>query len=375
MVVETKAKKIDGDTHFFYTPDFLDLKNLLPRTKVPQLADMYWRDGERFSDPGGVRQRLTGERGREGFGGPGSSVDPTRNAEVRLQEMDRLGFDMQVLITQNALPAPLRPDQDKPLWLRIALAQLYNNYAVELQNKYPDRYIPMATIPWDDIPESIKELERIKKLGLKVVQIAGSYLNENLDAYELYPFWEAVSGLDLALIVHDTPQPCGGTIRDHTTPYPMVGTERYHRLHLGTYVGFGIDYTVACAALTLGGVFDEFPDLRFLFYEAGASWMMYAMLGCDRAFYIERACSRTNTPPSELIKQHCVTAIESLEPVEQLVQAYGSENFILGTDFPHPEFQRLPNATSDIEEKPGLSDEAKRNILGGNLVRMLKLEM
>src|SRR5581483_5851762 len=131
----------------------------------------------------------------------------------------RLGFDMQVLITQNALPAPLRPDQDKPLWLRIALAQLYNNCAVDLQNKYPDRYIPMATVPWDDIPESIKELERVKKLGLKAVQIAGSYLHENLDVYDLYPFWEAVSALDLALIVHDTPQPCGGTIRDHTTPY------------------------------------------------------------------------------------------------------------------------------------------------------------
>lgn len=374
MVVEAKTRKIDGDTHFFYTPDFQDLKNVLPKSKVPQLADMYWRDGERFANPNGVRFDLTGERGREGFGGGAAGrPDPTRDAEARLQEMDKLGFDMQVLITQNALPAPLRHDQDKPLWLRIALAQIYNNCAVDLQNKYPDRYIPMATIPWDDIPESIKELERVKKLGLKVVQIAGSYMDRNLDSYELYPFWEAVSALEMPLIVHDTPQPCGGGILDHQTPYPMVGTERYHRLHIGTYVGFGIDYTVACAALTLGGVFDEFPDLRFLFYEAGASWMMYAMLGCDRAFYIERACSRTNTRPSELIREHCLTAIESIEPVEQLVQAYGADNFILGTDFPHPEFQRLPNATTDITDKPGLSDEAKQKILGGNLARVLKV--
>ena len=231
----------------------------------------------------------------------------------------------------------------------------------------------MATVPWDDIDGSIKELERVKKLGLRAVQIAGSYMDRNLDVYELYPFWEAVTGLGLVCIVHNSTQPCGGAIIDHTTPYPMVGHERYHRLHLGTYLGFGIDYAVACASLSLGGVLDEFPDLHFIFYEAGASWMTHAMLGSDRSFFIERACARTNERPSELIMRHCMTAIESLEPIEELVAAYGSDNFIIGTDFPHPEFQRLPNSTTDITDKPGLSEQDKAKILGGNLARVLKL--
>ena len=89
--------------------------------------------------------------------------------------MDRLGFDMQVLITQNVLPSPLRQPSEKPIWLRSALGQLYNNAAADLQNRYPNRFIPMATIPWDDIPGSIKELERVKRLGLRAVHIAGSY--------------------------------------------------------------------------------------------------------------------------------------------------------------------------------------------------------
>jgi len=59
--------------------------------------------------------------------------------------------------------------------------------------------------------------------------------------------------------------------------------------------------------------------------------------------------------------------------VEQIVEAYGDDNFFIGTDFPHPEFQFLPNATTDISDKPGLSEEAKRKILGGNLARALKL--
>jgi predicted TIM-barrel fold metal-dependent hydrolase len=369
MVIEAKTRKIDGDTHFFYTPDFKSLRELLPLSKQRELADMEWRDAERFANPNGVRAELTGE----GAGARNGAPDPARDPEARLREMDRLGFDMQVLITQNALPSPLRPGSDKPLWLRTALAELYNNCAVDIRNRYPDRFIPMATVPWDDIQGSIQELERVRKLGLRAVQIAGSFGDRNLDVYELYPFWEAVSALDMVCIVHNSTQPCGGAIIDHTTPYPMVGHERYHRLHIGTYVGFGIDYTVSCAALTLGGVLDEFPDLRFLFYEAGATWMLYAMLGCDRSFYIERACARCNERPSDLIKRHCLTAIESLEPVEQFVAAYGADNFILGTDFPHPEFQRLPNATTDITDKPGLSEEDKNKILGGNLARVLKL--
>ena len=118
---------------------------------------------------------------------------------------------------------------------------------------------------------------------------------------------------------------------------------------------------------------DQFPKLRFLFFEAGATWMAYAMHGADRSFYIERACSRTNTRPSELILQHCMTAVENVEPLDQLVEVYGADNFVIGTDFPHPEFQRLPNATTDVTSRTKLSDENKAKILGGNLARALRI--
>ena len=202
----------------------------------------------------------------------------------------------------------------KPPWRRTARAQLYNNAAAALQERYADRFICQATFPWDDIEASVKEVERASALGFRAVSICGSWMDQNLDAYELYPFWEAVSGCDMACIVHNFTQGHRGSMTEHITPYPMVGTERYHRLHIGTYVGFGLDYAVACCALTLGGVLEEFPNLRFLFFEAGASWMAHAMHGADRSFYIERACSRSDALPSELIKRHCMTAIESLEP-------------------------------------------------------------
>ena len=365
-----RTKRIDGDTHFAVPVDYNDLKGVLPKSRHAEAQDMMWRDGLRFANPQGVRDSL----GQRVTGGPpatrrGDDRDPVAIVQERIEAMNRLGFDTQVVLTQSAMPSPLRA-ADKPLWLRAALARLYNDSAAKLQQDYPDRFITHATVPWDDIDESVRELERSHKLGLRTVLIAGSYLDKNLDEYALFPFWEAVNALGFTCLVHDTPQPCGGAILDHTTPYPMLGTERYHRLHIGTYLGFGIDYTMSCAALTLGGVLDEFPNLRFIFMEAGALWMSYAMVGADRSFFIEPACSRTRTRPSELIRRHCLTEIQGMEPVEQIVAAYGSENLFLATDFPHPEFQVLPNSVGGILDREHLSDTDKENILGGNLARV-----
>ncbi len=74
--------------------------------------------------------------------------------------------------------------------------------------------------------------------------------------------------------------------------------------------------------------------------------------------------------PSELIRRHCLTEIQGMEPVEQIVAAYGSENLFLATDFPHPEFQVLPNSVGGILDREHLSDTDKENILGGNLARV-----
>src|SRR6266540_2483845 len=113
-----RTRRIDGDSHFSHSIDSQELRNLLPRQRVREAEDMMWRDAERFVDPTGFRVSV----GREKAKAASDRPDPQRNAEARLTEMDKLGFDTQVLITQNALPSPLRPQAEKPLWLRSALA-------------------------------------------------------------------------------------------------------------------------------------------------------------------------------------------------------------------------------------------------------------
>ena len=107
MATEIRTKRIDADTHFNLSVDYKDLNDLLPRARNAELQNMMWLDAERMLDPDGVRARLPGAGERPDDRGG----DPDWDPEARIEEMGRLGFDMQVLNTQRAMPAPLhQPD-------------------------------------------------------------------------------------------------------------------------------------------------------------------------------------------------------------------------------------------------------------------------
>lgn len=355
---------VDCDSHIVPRVDLDSLKDLLPEGLSLEARDMYIREARLWTEPNAAR----GVRDE----GP----TPLRDPEVRVKVLDDvLGVDTQVLIPHGPfshLYGGSPEGEDKPLPVRIAMAKAYNNAVAAIQKQYPDRFIASAVLPFDDLEESRMEARRVvNELGLEAIQLPANWMGHNFDAMELYPFWDVINALNIAIFVHHIPQGCDGTLGDHVPHYPIVGQERMRRLHLGTYLGFGLEYAMCVASLSLGGVLDGFPNLRFCFFEAGAGWLPYAMMvGCDRSFYIANACSRTRTPPSELIREHCFTAMESTEVIPALVESMGSENFFFGSDYPHPEYARLPNDVTTYAGLP-IADRDKENILGQTMLKVL----
>ena len=373
MATTVATKRIDVDTHFYPRVDYKALKEYLPRPLTAEAKDMLVRDTMRAAEPDRVAAETAGKSPSMN-----NTPNPHRDPDARAEAMDKTGFQMQVLIPDvlfSNLYGASPTGGDLVLPIRTALCKVYNDAVAAAQWGYSDRFLGLATIPFDDLDASVDEARRaVRDLGLRAVLVPGNWMGKNFDDLELFPFWGALNELGVAVFVHHIPQPCGArrTV-DHQPRYPMIGMERMRRLHVGTYLGFGLEYIMACAALTLGGVLDEFPNLRFCFFEAGASWMPYAMYGADRSFEIEPQCARTTSLPSEVIRRHCLTAVEPAEHLEQIVAAMGSENFFFGTDFPHPEFQRYQNTAAAITDRAGLSQQDKDNILGNNIARFLRL--
>jgi predicted TIM-barrel fold metal-dependent hydrolase len=361
------TKIVDCDSHIVPRVDLDSLGDLLPQGLTAQARDMYAREARMWAEPGAGR-------GRTESTGP----VPLRDPEVRLKVLDDdLGVDMQVLIPHGQfghLYGGTPEGEDKPLPTRIAVVKAYNNAVAAIQRQFPDRYIATALLPFDDLEESRQEARRaVTELGIGAIQLPANWMGHNFDAMELYPFWDTINEMDVPIFVHHIPQSCAGSLVDHVPRYPIVGQDRMRRLHIGVYIGFGIEYAVCVAALSLGGVLDEFPNLRFCFFESGAGWLPYAAMGADRSFYIQNACSRTRTPPSQLIRKHCFTAVEFSQHIPALVQMYGSENFFFGTDYPHGEWVHLPN---DVQTyvNADLSAMDRENILGRTMLRVLHRE-
>lgn len=376
----TKLRKIDGDSHFFPQGDFGDLDAALNGFSH-EAFEMLLRDASVFTDPnarrGGFRASAAGQRLGAQTPSAAPRTGPVGHGLVadRAKLLPDTGFDTQVLIPDgiyaNPFGSPVARQWDPGL--RLAICRAYNNATGAAQDEFPEQFIGTAIVPFYDIEESCREATyAVKELGLKAITINGNWKGQNYDSIEMYPFWKTVEELDVPLYVHHNPFNC--QVSDHVPTTYTLGWERLRRLHISNYLGFAFEYMVGMASLTLGGVLEKFPNLKFCFFEAGGSWLPWAMYTLDRVYKVEPQCARCSEPPSELIRRSSYVAVEPDEfCLPQAVSAIGSENFIIGSDYPHPP-STYPTTAAGIEEMEGLSAEDKENILGRNLQRLFKLD-
>jgi aminocarboxymuconate-semialdehyde decarboxylase len=283
---------------------------------------------------------------------------------------------MQVLIPDgiflNSFGSPTNHGWQPGVALGLCMA--FNNAAAAAQKELPETFIATARVPLGvDVQESCREAERaVKELGTRIIVLTGNWRGRNFDEIELYPFWRTIQDLGAIVYVHGNPFTC--QVNDHVPTAYTLGWERMRRLHISNYLGFAFEGMMCCASLTLGGLLEEFPDLKICNFESGGSWLPWAFYTLDRVYGVERQCARCTTEPSELLRKAFFVAVEPDESyLPQAVAAIGSENFIIGSDYPHPP-STFPNTAAGIENMAGLTDDAKTNILGGNLVRLFGIE-
>jgi predicted TIM-barrel fold metal-dependent hydrolase len=127
----------------------------------------------------------------------------------------------------------------------------------------------------------------------------------------------------------------------------------------------------------VNGLPERVPKLKTLWMESGIAWAAALMLRLDSEYMMRSSdAPALKRKPSEYMRE-MFYATQPLEKpddpslLEALFKALNAEaQLVWGSNFPGSDFD-LPSTIYDL---PFLSETAKRNILGGNAAKLLKLD-
>jgi len=129
-----------------------------------------------------------------------ADIDPMEEwtPEQRIADMDSLGVDVQVVSTSAAFYM-----YDREPAATLAIARECNDGVHQLTVDHPDRFKGFATLPMQDIPMAIAELDRaVNQLGMAGAMIDDKVNNATYDHPRFLPFWQAAEQMGALLFVH-----------------------------------------------------------------------------------------------------------------------------------------------------------------------------
>lgn len=237
--------------------------------------------------------------------------------DLRLSIMNRQGVDLQVLSPASSYFfywMPIEESLEYGRWLNDQLA--------EAVAKHPKRLLALASVPMQDGAKAAAELERaMTKLGLRGVEIASNINGRYLDDPSFDPFWQAAQALGAVIFVH---------------PNQVIGADRMKDHNLANLIGNPTDTSLTFAKIIFGGVLERFPELKFLLAHAGG-FLPYTWGRLERGYRIQDStATKISQPPSEYVKLlYFDTITHSRMALEYLIENFGAEHVLLGSDYPY----------------------------------------
>ena len=284
-----------------------------------------------------------------GGGGGNQIIGPNRIAQ-----MDKIGTDIQAL----SINGYWWYAADRDLATRIVQAQ--NEGLQKIVSTYPDRFVALASVALQHPDLAAQQLETaVKTMGMRGASIGG-HNNEDLSLPKYDPFWAKAAELGVPIFIHP-----GGA--DNILKEDALDG----RGDLGNIIGNPLETTYFLSRLIFDGTFDKHPGLRIIAAHGGGYLPSY--LGrTDVACKVRNNANCANKrDPREYFKREILadSMVFTDEGLRHLVAEMGASQIVYGTDIPF----NWPDTLDVVLNAPYLSNADKEAIIGGNLMRLLRI--
>ena len=356
MTTQVGYLVIDSDAHVVETErtwDFMDPEDAKFRPQLVQSPEeptrQHWViDGEirgfRFPTLTEIQMEARSQRGRN-ITTPQAARE-LDDVGLRLQDMDRLGIDVQVLhhtlwIEQVAE----RPEVER------AICRGWNRWLGDIWRQSGGRLRWSCVPPYMSLDAALEEMQTAKENGAVAVNmrpIEGT--RTILDPY-FYPIYEEAVRLDMSVAVHiaNANPSIVNILRTPEDPGSAFGI-------------FRIPTVASCHALIMSKIPERFPELRWGFIEASAGWVPWIITESKNRYQ-----GAARKFPENVLKEYNIyVTCQTDDDIPYILQCAGDDNILIGTDYGHFDPSSEVDAISIFKGMEGISEESMRKILSDN---------
>lgn len=266
----------------------------------------------------------------------GATIHQLSDVDEIVAATDRARIDRRVL---SPPPFTYRYWNDPDASLE--LCRLLNEATAAVVEAHPDRFVGLATVPFQDTERSVAEMRRAHdELGLVGVTLGTNVAGGNVSDRVRWPLLGEAAELNMPLLVHPD----------------FVPSPRLSDYYLINVLGMPSESATTMSNMLFSGLLTEFPNLRVVFMHGGGSGP-YLFGRWDAAFRLrpESRIHIDQPPTTQLHNLFCDTLTHSPIALSFLVEVLGERNVVLGTDLPFD--VQDPDPRTHLKSAPRLTQE------------------
>ncbi len=354
---------VDCDSHHYETESFKEIAEYIEDPVMRHEATYQGFSGGGINIGKGNHQEMGGRiiryRARKKEIVPPS---PHRDITLMRRWMDAMGTDVACMFPTPMLNLALSPRED----IETQLAWAYNRWLCERILAHDTRIRSMLYLPFHNPEECLKVVnafaEKPGVIGFMVTSTHYRAVHDNTYAKT----YRALEERGLPLAFHSasgTGSEEGLRLLNRFMGVHTMGFSWHNILHMTNWITNGMP--------------ERFPRLKTLWIESGLAWVPFVMQRLDNEWMMRNSdAPLLKRLPSDYMREmfystqpmEMVNNLEMLQATFKMINA--ETQLCYASDYPHWDMD-LPSV---IYDQPFLSEQAKRNILGGNAQRLFKLD-